>query len=624
MKMGKFFLPVLILISTIGNVLLAGEYDYSDYFPPSRMPPGHIKVNNIPMFVNIGFDDNQYSSGVNWVLSLFDGKKNPAGNGIDETYDGKPARSCFYYATVYQMSTWNSAHNAGHGTNNHTQSHPDGSNYSVSQWQSEMSTCNSKLKSLMGISDSDIWGFRTPYLSWNNNTFTALKDMGFVYDCSLEGDGYDDDDGTKYWWPHTLDHGSPGNPDLGSYPGLWEVPVHTVLVPSDDRCAKYGLDYSLREKLRADKICGLDYNMWFEEFMTKSEFIAVLKYTLDQRLKGNRCPMAFGAHSDYYAPEGQNAPNATCDERRQAIREFVEYALTKPEVRIVPTRDIIRWMRNPVGLDGTAFVDTTNPSENLVTNVSKWSAQVDEYGSSINTDTSSGIVQNDIARVKFTIASADSNNDEWPWGGVTADFGAGNDLTGVDVIKITYKCGRDINVNLPQPPLDTLGASYAWTIPASPNNFNTEYVLIDHFLQPMWIPEEQVADLDLTKVLSLSFVPVLPYEGGSVTVEIEDLVIYNFDPTESVLTIGKQEIQSLLVGRVNAQRVSVTIPDAGRYTLALYTLDGKKVSTLAQRNFAKGSHSIAWNTSCIAYGIYLFRLQGNNREVVKRSYILPD
>ena len=61
-----------------------------------------------------------------------------------------------------------------------------------------------------GVTEEDIFGFRTPFLKYNNATFEALQAEGFVYDCSIEEGYQPDHDGTNYYWPYTLDEGSPG------------------------------------------------------------------------------------------------------------------------------------------------------------------------------------------------------------------------------------------------------------------------------------------------------------------------------------------------------------------------------------------------------------------------------
>ncbi len=60
------------------------------------------------------------------------------------------------------------------------------------------------------------------------------------------------------------------------------------------------------------KITGNDWNLWFEFGMDKAEFLATLKYTLDLRLQGNRCPLTVGVHSAIYADRSpENPPKTT-------------------------------------------------------------------------------------------------------------------------------------------------------------------------------------------------------------------------------------------------------------------------------------------------------------------------
>ena len=80
----------------------------------------------------------------------------------------------------------------------------------------------------------------------------------------------------------------------------------------------------------------------------KEEVLAILKYTLDLRLNGNRCPMTFGVHSDIYSKD-YNFPsnNVDLEERQMVLREFIDYALAKSEVRIVSMKKLLEWMRKP-------------------------------------------------------------------------------------------------------------------------------------------------------------------------------------------------------------------------------------------------------------------------------------
>jgi hypothetical protein len=274
---------------------------------------------------------------------------------------------------------WRKELTDGNEMADHTHLHADGGQmgFTLAQWKTEIQTCIDWLvkpfdpdeatsgvvnpEKGIGVPRADIVGFRTPYLSYSDETFAALAEMGFWYDCTLE-DGYQGDQNAgSYFWPYTLDEGSPATNVVKPHPGLWELPVYPVVVPPDDKCAEYGVPTGLRAKMlnidpgfdvSTGKITGLDYNMWILYRMNKAEFVATLKYTLDQHLAGNRTPFMFGAHPDLYSstPTDEPVPNATYQERRQAIEEFVDYALSKPEVRVVPNRTILDWMRHPTAL----------------------------------------------------------------------------------------------------------------------------------------------------------------------------------------------------------------------------------------------------------------------------------
>jgi len=217
----------------------------------------------------------------------------------------------------------------------------------------------------VGVDAGTVVGFRTPFLEYNDATLAAAKNQGFWYDCSIEDGFQEEQDGTNYLWPYTLDNGSPGHEVLvewglqqpiQAHLGLWEMPAHPVIVPPDDQCATYGVKPGLRARMqgvqdwfdpKSGKITGLDYNLFVMFQMTKAEFLATMKYTLDLRLKGNRAPFMFGAHSDVYSDQYEDAMTATVRERQEAMEEFLDYALSKSEVRTVPMRQILAWVRNP-------------------------------------------------------------------------------------------------------------------------------------------------------------------------------------------------------------------------------------------------------------------------------------
>jgi peptidoglycan/xylan/chitin deacetylase (PgdA/CDA1 family) len=325
-----------------------------------------------------------------WASALQEGRVNPNVGNV-RNYDGTPITMSFYMTSVYVdvwMSesptfvkrAWRAAYNAGHEIANHTHNHNHGAAFTPDQWGTEVDTCTTWLTQPFDANESDfmpnanagigvpreeIYGFRTPFLEYNQNTLATVLDRGFWYDCSIEEGFQIDQDGRNFLWPYTLDGGSPGHDILVSwglkspiavYPGLWELPVHAVIVPPDDACERYGVPSGLRTRLNAlhswfdvegGKITGFDYNLWVSFAMSKAEFLATLKYTLDLRLEGNRAPFMFGTHSDYYSSKYTGASRSTPQERREAIEEFLDYALTHEVVRVVSHKQILDWVRNP-------------------------------------------------------------------------------------------------------------------------------------------------------------------------------------------------------------------------------------------------------------------------------------
>jgi hypothetical protein len=320
------------------------------------------------MFVVLGWDDNAEAEAMDWSTQLASSHSNA---------DGSPVLFTYYNTTTYAGAAgqaWKSAYDLGHEMGNHTINHNTSNATDAATWEGELQGCHDTQVGL-GISGTDIYGFRTPFLSGNDDTITAVQDMGYWYDCILE-EGYQyDQDGTNFLWPYTLDEGSPGNdlvadewqsPAKGTvepHPGLWEMPAYTFIVPDDAACAELGIEPGLQQRVvenimaseswtwEPPKITGFDYNLWFSARMTQEEVTATLKHTLNLRLAGNRAPFLAGTHTSYYVPSWDtNSPNANSDQRRAAIEDFVEYAVGLPDVRMTSAKKTLDWIRNPEAL----------------------------------------------------------------------------------------------------------------------------------------------------------------------------------------------------------------------------------------------------------------------------------
>src|SRR4029453_18760444 len=162
--------------------------------------PGGLSVDNVPMFVTIGFDDNAHADGMAWILDFMKAKVNPRGSGNKCTFDGGPARVTFFNNShvgvamdpIKQQPL--RAYRDGHEAANHTDTHDELLARSTDKalWVKEMTTCNDYHVGV-GTPRGALIGCRTPFLQQSDQTFDAILEVGFKYDCSIEhyyaGDG---------------------------------------------------------------------------------------------------------------------------------------------------------------------------------------------------------------------------------------------------------------------------------------------------------------------------------------------------------------------------------------------------------------------------------------------------
>ena len=414
----------------------AGDGDGNDEPTPagpahawSREPPGGKSPSEVPQLVAITFDDNfglaneKASGGVDAIVEMYAGKTNPKGAGNPSDFDGLPARTTFYHTTVYVVdesekapgggdgedhlgrnrAAWMRARAAGHEVGDHTVHHFNGGvvpldpddccrarEFDVAGWKDEIGPARAALVSALGVKKSEVIGFRSPFLGYNDALFGALTALGFRYDTSLPNCFDESEDGANCAWPYTLDRGSPDTdtlanlaassdapfgyefPKVKEHAGLWELPPTTLVLPPDELSDKYGFEKGLRARVAAlpqplpypsmfepkrSKIAGLDYSLLIDAQVSGSEMGAILQYNLDLHLSGNRSPLIFIAHSHLYAytegdaeaPEDDkdnpDTPSAKVrDERLAGLKAFLSYALTKPEVRVVAAEDVLAWM----------------------------------------------------------------------------------------------------------------------------------------------------------------------------------------------------------------------------------------------------------------------------------------
>ena len=164
-------------------------------------------------------------------------------------------------------------------------------------------------------------------------------------------------------------------------------------------------------------------------------------------------------------------------------------------------------------------------AQNLVT-ANNWTAQVDEYGSSL--DTTGGLIKKNLISIGFTLSKM-KNENQWPYIELIGSTPSG--LAGVTSIKVTYQCPKNVLLKLSQPDFGWEGdesyAHYQNTLPASSSTWKTVTLPISGFSQPSWAPKSALATpLKLSDIAALYFTPVLDEtKGESTTLKIKSVVL---------------------------------------------------------------------------------------------------
>jgi hypothetical protein len=313
-------------------------------------------------------------------------------------FDGSPRFMSFYVNT---NTGWTGtaavrdaavhAYNLGHSIGNHTHNHPrfvGGTSWSAlptgnhpNNHTRRMSLRNvynnmAQARDAMiaaGIPAEHQFGFRTPFLAYSDTAFLAMRRVGMLYDCSIEG--IVGTPGTTNF-PYTLDiipgvqeadqhgnvppdnRGNWGRPQIidgqrvqnivREHPGLWLLPASLVEIDPADR------PYIERPSgMNTWIVTGFDWNLWapvaeWGLALDSAQTVNALMYTLKKHLEGNRAPFTFGPHSQFFWGVGANFPQITNAQRQGAFEEFLRKASELEDVFFVAGDMVIAWMQNPV------------------------------------------------------------------------------------------------------------------------------------------------------------------------------------------------------------------------------------------------------------------------------------
>lgn len=315
----RFAAAVVVLFCLAGSQTHAAG---ATNVPVSVNPPGGLAPAQTPQIVLLTFDDSVTTGAYDVVQQVLTNHWNPNGDAIKATFFVSLDASVDY-SLIQRLYA------AGHEIAAHSMTETTGSNTSLTTWRAEIVGCRKTISRLAAVPESDIVGFRAPYLAYNNDSFRILAERGFAYDASIiEAPGTNSlsTDGRHYIWPYTLDSGVhqacvTGLQPTQSFAGLFEVPLwdnlsNGVPVFAQDPPVSYASNAVL--------------TAWKTNFL--------------MHYNGNRAPYTLSLHAaltnQWLADPGQPW-------RIPVLNGFISWAQSFSNVWLVSTRDLTRFMQNP-------------------------------------------------------------------------------------------------------------------------------------------------------------------------------------------------------------------------------------------------------------------------------------
>ncbi|KMQ50862.1 chitin deacetylase [Chitinispirillum alkaliphilum] len=610
-------------------ILLGRVFGYFGGVYYSAESPGGLDPQNIPMFINLGFDDNRYADGVDWVLDeLLAGRYNNQGIGNKATFDGTPMAVSFYVIGNVDLpwsedpfnqpipderpvtDAFRRAYDAGMGIGNHTWTHQYNL-YDLSENESiggrpslymEIGTCSKYLVNIMGMPVQHIYGFRTPYLanSLDGSSFKVTRDLGILYDCTLNNSlqGSRPAEWTRADFPGRMDNGWTA---WGRFPvdNFWQFPNATYPVTEGGTFSDMGFDSGP--------------NGWPGGASATAMFNQ-MKWAIQYHYETNRAPIDLGLHSDYYSQEAQNTPGSGAsqfttplNERRRALVMLLDWIEEElPDARVVTKIDAIRWLTNPVALDDLSRNDELTFSDASGSGVlANIHTITDGNGSTAEIIDPLSLGGN--GTVNVTVQDPPTWRVE-SYAGVV--YPLKKNMSEVHSVRVTYSSDLPLRLVLVQ---DGLGmGSYGKGLPSTNGEVRVVElpVIRDYFELPR--PYQSNADLDLSAVTEVALVAQVfdTTMSGTFIPSVEFFGAGQLSDEVSVASTRRANVErTFRVESSTRSGVSISVPYSGLYNVTLYNFRGQRVTQLNQ-NLTTGKNLI--NFGNVSPGSYILRIEGRS------------
>jgi len=275
-------------------------------------PPGGLKPEDVPQFITITADDDVSETTYPPMKEITQGHSNMNSCPIPVTY--------FVSIRYTEMDLIQQLHDEGNEIATHTIGHVG------NPGEGQIVGARDALKNETSIPESELIGFRAPFLKSTPKVRKLLWKHGFTYDSSLTEQAGDDSRSSpslkEKLWPYTMDFGIAQNcENLGDvkcnseekYPGLWEIPML-------DLQNEMGLAVASMDPVNGDA-----YDLYKRDFV--------------RSLYGNKAPFGIYIHPAWLLSDHS---------RVDSLNKFLAEVTGIDDVWVVTNTQLLDYMRNPM------------------------------------------------------------------------------------------------------------------------------------------------------------------------------------------------------------------------------------------------------------------------------------
>ena len=446
-----------------------------------------------------------------------------------------------------------------------------------------------------------------------------MQDQGYQYDCGLE-EGYEMNVGAaNAWWPYTVDNGSPNawtqkvNGEkiyMNAFPtgasgnnAVWELPVNAFIVPYNLRptiWSKYrqiskgsgetwafnpalaavdSIDWCYSDSITGGKITGFDFNMFILWGMTKSEWLTTMKYNFDKRIAGNKAPIHFGCHTDYYTPIYDNATLLadfnkngfglvvskgwnTWTDRKAAVSEFIDYVTSK-SAHCISGHELIEELKKIQATETVATAQSVNAGWSYYSDVGGATPAVTAFDGSAT----------DISMM-VPIAGSDC--------GYEAEVVTPGSTAGLTHVSLTYKTTTPLKFKL----ITDNFTSWEVLLANVGPEISSGKIPLSAFHLNEYLTEGGDTVLDPARIIGMEISPQSADTLNPIpaTFSMKNLTFYcPQTPVVGIIGNGNHGVvsgENVALRAINGRTVSLSIGQSGTYNISIKQANGRTVKSL--------------------------------------------